>query len=50
MSSVRVQCDPCGEWVDAEVQGDGTVECDCGSIYAVTVTRIRTVGSKEASV
>jgi ribosomal protein S27E len=42
MPTVRVQCDSCGEWVAGSVSGDGTVECDCGDVYAVTVTRIRT--------
>jgi hypothetical protein len=41
MPSVRVECDRCGEWVTANVAGDETVACDCGSIYAVTVTKIR---------
>jgi hypothetical protein len=41
MPPVRVRCDRCGEWVAADSREDETVECDCGSVYAVTVTRIR---------
>lgn len=42
MPTVRMQCDACGDWVSGEGKGEATVECDCGSVYAVTVTKIRT--------
>lgn len=41
MPTVRMECDACGAWLTGEEGGEGRLECDCGSVYAVTVTRIR---------
>lgn len=41
MSSVRVQCDQCGEWLATDSGEEEAVACDCGNVYAVTVTKIR---------
>lgn len=38
MTQLKLQCDHCDDWLP--VADEPTVECDCGAVYAVTVTKV----------
>ena len=38
MPDAKIQCDHCDQWL--LVENGNSAECDCGAVFAVTVTKV----------
>jgi branched-subunit amino acid aminotransferase/4-amino-4-deoxychorismate lyase len=38
MPDAKIQCDHCDQWL--LVENGNSAECDCGAVFAVTVTKL----------